>query len=245
MGSLILALLMLSADVRAGEDDDARARALFQSGAVLYDEGRYEEAVAAFEEAYRLSARPALLFNIANALERLGRWDEALDVLSRYRAYARPDERETLDRRIGSLQRRISEAAAAPPPPAPAPPAPTVAAAPLVTPRSDEPTLFRPAPIGLASAGLALTGVGAALGVASAAAGENAATLCAPDQGGSLRCSAAAATALTDEAGMAVAADVLVGVGIAGLGAGVALAFWGDGGPLMVGPGFVAVRGSF
>jgi hypothetical protein len=44
---------------------------------------------------------------------------------------------------------------------------------------------------------------------------------------------------------MAVAADVLVGVGIAGLGAGVALAFWGDGGPLMVGPGFVAVRGSF
>lgn len=243
MGSLILALLMLSSAARAGEDDDARARALFQSGAVLYDEGRYEEAVAAFEEAYRLSARPALLFNIANALERLGRWDEALDVLSRYRAYARPDERETLDRRIGSLQRRIAEAATAPP--APPPPAPTSVVAPVVTAPDDAPTLFRPAPIGLASAGLALTGVGAALGVASTAAGESAAGLCAPDDAGRLRCSASAAGALTDEAGMAVAADVLVGVGIAGLGAGVALALWGDGGPLTVGPGFVAVQGSF
>lgn len=243
MGALILLLSLFGGSAFAVEDDDARARELFQNGAVLYDEGRYEEAVLAFEEAYRLSARPALLFNIANALERLGRWQEALDVLSRYRAYARVDERETLDRRIVNLERRIAEAAASPPPPVATPAAvvPTVAE----TRPSTEPTLLRPAPLALAGAGLLSVGVGTALGLGSEAAGEAAAAGCAPDGSGSLRCSRDAAASLAEESGSAIAADVLVGVGVASFGAGVALALWGEGGPLLVAPGFVAVRGSF
>lgn len=243
MGALILLLSLGCGAAFAGEGEDVRARELFQNGAILYDEGRYEEAVLAFEEAYRLSGRPALLFNIANALERLGRWQEALDVLSRYRAYAKAEERETLDRRIVNLERRIAEAAASPPPPTPTP----VVVEPRVvdTAPPSEPTLFRPAPIALAGAGLLSVGVGAALGAGSLAAGEAASAGCASDAAGHLLCGSSAAASLAEESGSALAADVLVGVGVASLGAGVALALWGEGGPLLVGPGFVTVQGSF
>jgi len=245
MGALILLLSLTFGAAFAGEGEDVRARELFQNGAILYDEGRYEEAVLAFEEAYRLSGRPALLFNIANALERLGRWQEALDVLSRYRAYATAEERETLDRRIVNLERRIAEAAASPSPPPP-PPTPVVLEPRVVdTAPPSEPTLFRPAPIVLASAGLLSVGVGAALGAGSLAAGETASSGCASDAAGHLLCGSSAAASLAEESGSALAADVLVGVGVASLGAGVALALWGEGGPLLVGPGFLAVQGSF
>jgi tetratricopeptide (TPR) repeat protein len=245
MGTLIVALGLLLGTASAGEDDDARARELYQNGAVLYDEGRYEEAVLAFEEAYRLSARPALLFNIANALERAGHWQEALDVLARYRAYARADERETLDRRILSLERRIAENRANPPVAAPVKAESAPTPHPPPPPQTAAPTLFRPAPIALAGAGLVSLGVGAALGGGALATGEAAAARCATDNSGTLRCDAGAADLLAQESGSALAADVLVGAGILGLGAGVALALWGEGGPLVAGPGFVAVWGSF
>ena len=40
---------------------DVRARELFQKGDTAYAEGRYEEANAAFQEAYDLSGRPQFL----------------------------------------------------------------------------------------------------------------------------------------------------------------------------------------
>ena len=105
-----------------------RAKELYQNGSLLYDEGRYEDAIIAFQEAYRLSEQPKLLYNIAQAQERLGRYQEALDTLSRYRAYAPAEEREALDRRIRNLERRLEEQGTSTPPaptaterPAPAP----------------------------------------------------------------------------------------------------------------------------
>ena len=91
------------------EAADARARELFQNGALLYDEGRYEDAIVAWEEAYRLSPRPLLLFNMANAMERLARWEDALAMLNRYRAFAGAEERDTLDRRMRNIERRVEE----------------------------------------------------------------------------------------------------------------------------------------
>jgi tetratricopeptide (TPR) repeat protein len=52
--------------------DEARARELFRQGSVYYEGAQYDEAIARFEEAYRLSARPALLFNIAQAYRQKG-----------------------------------------------------------------------------------------------------------------------------------------------------------------------------
>lgn len=245
---MITALLLACTLAHAQESDDARARELYDNGAVLYEEGRYEDAVAAFEEAYKLSRRPALLFNIANALERLGRYEEALDVLSRYRAYAPADERETLDRRISNLERRIAEAkeAAATAPAAVPPPVATVTPTAPVTPLpASSPTLFRPVPLAIAGVGVAALGVGAGLGGLTLAAHDEAAAGCAPDHGDVLRCSAAATDALTRETGTAAAADVLMLAGVLGIGGGLALGLWGEGGPLSVGPGYVALSGQF
>lgn len=93
---------------RAGrEADDARARELYVIGDEFYANGRYEAAEEAFAEAYRLSGRPLLLFNLANAQERSGRWPEAAQNLRRYREHAPAAEHAELDARLIALERRI------------------------------------------------------------------------------------------------------------------------------------------
>ncbi|MCA9536362.1 MAG: hypothetical protein KC593_21920 [Myxococcales bacterium] len=98
----------------AGDADDrqahdARARELYILGDEFYANGRYEAAEEAFAEAYRLSGRPLLLFNLANAQERSGRWTDAADNLRSYREHAPPAELPALDARIGALERRIAD----------------------------------------------------------------------------------------------------------------------------------------
>lgn len=86
---------------------DERARELYLLGDDLYSQGRYEEALAAFEESYRLSERPLLLFNIANAQERSGQWQGAIESLERYLPHADEAERSRVESRIESLRRRV------------------------------------------------------------------------------------------------------------------------------------------
>lgn len=111
---MLPALLLLSVCLQPllaqaqAEDDESRARELFQNGVILYEEAQYEDAIIAWREAYRLSEAPVLLFNISDAWERLGNLEEALSFLNRYRALAPADERETLDRRIRNLERRLA-----------------------------------------------------------------------------------------------------------------------------------------
>ena len=85
---------------------DARARDLFREGDELYAQGRYEEALANFQEAYELSQRPLLLYNIANAQERAGMWDDAIATLESYLPHAYEVEQERIQTRIDSLKRR-------------------------------------------------------------------------------------------------------------------------------------------
>lgn len=56
----------LTATAGAGAQAD-QARVLFDAGAQAYEAGQYPAAVQAFEQAYRLSARPGVLFSIAQA----------------------------------------------------------------------------------------------------------------------------------------------------------------------------------
>lgn len=163
-----LLALSLTPDAFADPADDrARAEELFTNGSELYAEGEYEAAITAFRQSLALSGEPALHFNIANCLERTGDLEGARTELNLYRAVAPAEERETLDRRITALDRRISEESVAVQP-APAPePAPVVAPAPTA----------QPAPTGsTASSGrhpswpLVLSGVGVgALGGGGAA----------------------------------------------------------------------------
>lgn len=109
----VFARAQAPAEPPAGQEaDDARARELYVIGDEFYANGRYEAAEEAFAEAYRLSGRPLLLFNLANAQERSGRWPEAAENLRRYREHAPESEHAALDARLSALQRRIDERAA-------------------------------------------------------------------------------------------------------------------------------------
>jgi tetratricopeptide (TPR) repeat protein len=88
---------------------DQRARELFQKGDVAYAEGRYEEALGAFSEAYELSGRAQLLFNVSNALERLGRYQEAVDALEKYLASGKAKDRDVVQKRLANLKKRVEE----------------------------------------------------------------------------------------------------------------------------------------
>ena len=134
MRALAIALVLSCAwaPVASAQDADTdQAKVLFQNGTRLYEEGRYEDAIAAFEKAYELSKRPALLFNISNAHERLGNLEAALETLNEYRIYAKPEDQDKLATRALMLERRLEEqqsepAVAVAPAPAPvAAPAPS------------------------------------------------------------------------------------------------------------------------
>lgn len=88
---------------------DQRARELFVQGDAAYAEGRYEQALTAFDEAHRLSARPQLFYNISNALERLARYEEAAVALEKYLAGGKVKDRDVIQKRLENLQKRAAD----------------------------------------------------------------------------------------------------------------------------------------
>lgn len=101
----------------------------FRRGTELYDLGRYLDAVQEYEAAFKLSAKPALLYNIAQAYRLAGRTKEALGA---YRGFVRraPDSptRADAEARIAELELQERDAASKPAEP------PVVVAHPDVTP---------------------------------------------------------------------------------------------------------------
>lgn len=108
----ILVWLLLPPLAQSQTTTDDLARGHFTAGRQAYVEGRYEAAVERFAEAYRLSRKPLLLFNLANAYERLGDYASALQALRDYERAAPAGERPTLERRLASLESRARSAAA-------------------------------------------------------------------------------------------------------------------------------------
>jgi tetratricopeptide (TPR) repeat protein len=110
-----------------GDPDTEAARRHFFAGSKLYNEGRYEEAIAEFETAWRIKPLPALDFNIGRCHDRLEHWREALDAYQHYidAAPTAPDAAEVRER-ITVLTARVNT----PPAPPEAAPAPVVVAPP-------------------------------------------------------------------------------------------------------------------
>ncbi len=220
---LALALAVAPATAQTRPDpNEERAKELYQNGALLYEEGRYEDAIVAWQEAYRLSERAELLFNIANAQERIGRYQDALDTLSRYRAYAAAEEREALDRRIRNLERRLAETPTATPTPTPTPtPAPTPVATPAPTPVTPTPApaegpRARALPLALYGVGAVGLGLGGVFALQARSARAEATELCL-DTADGLLCPDSAGPALEKDARSSLLADIGFGVGAAGL----------------------------
>src|SRR5262249_1560300 len=61
-----------------------KARVLAEGGRHYHDAGDYEQAIAAFKEAYVLAPSPGLLFNLAQAYRLAGQCDDAAWMYRRY-----------------------------------------------------------------------------------------------------------------------------------------------------------------
>lgn len=73
-----------SAPAQPAEDPLVRARSIFATGAELYRQGKYDQALEQFEAALKLARRPSILFNIAQCHRQLGHKQLALQ---RYEAH--------------------------------------------------------------------------------------------------------------------------------------------------------------
>jgi tetratricopeptide (TPR) repeat protein len=206
--ALCFAVLGAASEAHAQSPDDIRARDLYMEGDRHYNEGRYELAVQAFQESHRLSGRPLLLFNLANAYERLGRYAEALDALRNYEPHAQPQERAQVGARITALEARAAE---------------------LGQGTVDEGLLIPGAVVlGL---GAAIAATGAAFGVMALDRHGVASNGCATGEDGVTLCDATVRGALEDESLYALIADIGVGVGAAAMAAGVVLIILATMGP--------------
>jgi len=90
-------------------DRDQRARSLFEQGRQAYGDGRYRDAWANFHDAYQLSGRPELLYNIGQTADRLG---QDADALKAFRMYIErlpaAANRHDVENRIHALEERVS-----------------------------------------------------------------------------------------------------------------------------------------
>lgn len=92
-------------------DDASEARELFQSGASMFQMGNYDGALTEFQASFRLRPAPVVLFNIAQVLKLLFRYDEAIEAYERYLELDRnatADRREAVHDTIRELRRAIA-----------------------------------------------------------------------------------------------------------------------------------------
>jgi hypothetical protein len=83
------------------------AKKLFDEGALAYGRGDYEQAIKLWDQSYAISQQPLILYNLANAWEKLGDFKKTRDNLGKWREAAPPEERDMLDLRLKNLDARI------------------------------------------------------------------------------------------------------------------------------------------
>ena len=209
-------------------EDLERGRELFENGKSLYLDGSYDPAVAAFKQAYAVSGDPLLLYNIAQAHDRADKYDDAIEYFEYYRAFAPASEREALEEKVASLQRRKlkaqAEAADADEP------AETGTETATETPRETKPDdggqptrspasgtddpgpIFGPAAIALTAIAAVGLGAGIGLGVASSRRGNDVENACTDNP---VVCPEGAESDLDSSKNLALGADIAFGVGAA------------------------------
>jgi tetratricopeptide (TPR) repeat protein len=228
--ALALALATLAtAGMAAAQTREQQARSHFEAGRTAYEAGRFEEALEQFRAAYEAAPRPLLLYNVGQAADRLRRDDEALEAFDAFLAAVGPNDPNyaPIEARVRAI--RAARAAHGDVPPA----GPAGGREPSVVPWI------------IAGAGLALVGAGLPM-ILVASADAEAVNTAPPGSSWSDYESAA-----NDAGPLSIAGQVMIYVGAAAIAGGLV---WGiidltSGGgsdtALVIGPGGVAVRGSF
>lgn len=89
------------------EDPVARARVYFEAAMAYFDEGEYERAIPQFERALDLTTAPEILYNLYISHERIAEFDKATVYLRTYLSVAGDiDDRVQLQARLEALERR-------------------------------------------------------------------------------------------------------------------------------------------
>lgn len=98
--------LIASPRLRAAETPESSAKAHYEKAQQLYATGNYDEAIAEYHEAYRLKPHPNVLYNIAQAYERLLDYAQSVVWFERYLAEAPKDapERVVVENRLRILR---------------------------------------------------------------------------------------------------------------------------------------------
>lgn len=88
----------------------ADARDHFRRGQAAYQQGNYDLAISEWLSGYELEQRPEFQYNLAQAYERLGRLQDAVNSLQRFVESADPDDASYSDAtaRLASLQQRLA-----------------------------------------------------------------------------------------------------------------------------------------
>jgi len=96
----------------ANTEHESEGALLKAKGDALFRARNYLDAVAVYEQAYAASADPRVLYNQARALQALGRYGDALGVLTRFTNAAPPDlaaQLNGLDALLADLRARVCE----------------------------------------------------------------------------------------------------------------------------------------
>lgn len=113
--SIAVTILFAATAARAQPpgDTEARARARFEAGQRLVEQGRFAEAYVEFERGYELSKKPLFLFNMGECARSMGDPERARDA---YERYLREDPNGRLAATARERLAELPPARATPPP---------------------------------------------------------------------------------------------------------------------------------
>jgi len=255
---LLLAIVVAYPSVSTAQvSDDAQAHAHFEVAASYYEQANYESALREFLEAYRLSQRSQLFYNLSLCYQQLGDLQNAVDYLARYLSEVTEiANRASLQTRLENLRARLAAHEVAPPVEEhPTETTTTTTAAepvPPVAATSPPPTSSGGDSLNVgAIASFSVAGVGLILGAVftGLAASEN-------SRISGLPCASSRTCSDGDLSGMrtdALVADIMWGVSLAGAAVGLILLLVNPGGSssasehagLRFNPGSLSLEGTF
>ncbi len=104
-----LVVLLAAVSARAGTAEDEAAKTLYQAGVERFDARDFAAARRSFEQAYELSHRKQILYNIGVCHREMGEFAQALDYFRRYVAAAGPNDEDVAQVRqqIADLERLL------------------------------------------------------------------------------------------------------------------------------------------
>lgn len=111
LSSLVAPAALSTARAQSADETKVRAKALFEQGVADYDAGRYEQALASFQEAYRIRPHPLVNVNIANCYDKLGKALQAVFHFQRFLESdaGSPAQREEVSKALERLKQQVGK----------------------------------------------------------------------------------------------------------------------------------------